>query len=603
MPLTKINSSLAQALNRKRYVSLTPVQEAVLEIKNPDQDLLVSAQTGSGKTVAYGLTMAHTLLRSNLQFDFSRAPQALIVAPTRELALQVHQELCWLFEDTRAKIITCIGGMNVRKEASALERGTHIVVGTPGRLCDHVRRRHLDLSHLQVMVLDEADEMLDLGFRDELEELLSACSNEHRTLLFSATIDKEIESLARRYQKNALRINTVSSLQHRDIEYHATVSHPKEIDNTIINLIRYIDSPTAMVFCATRELVRHMQSTLIERGFSCVALSGDLGQDERNHAIKSLRTGQVKVCVATDVAARGLDLPMLDLVIHASLPTNPASLLHRSGRTGRAGRKGICALVVPNNQRHRAERLLAKAKITAVWENPPSVVSIREKDNQRLLNHPVLSNCKDVSAEDQELVKKLTEQFSLSELANAVVSLYRSTIPDPEEITTVALDNRRSSNVDREFRRDKKPFSKSFQGSSWFEIPIGRHNKADPKWLIPILCKVGNIQKSDIGDIRITDKVTKFEIAENKAADFTQNITNNKNEDIKIYSSSPEVGFQPRKPSKGYSNKSLGKEKGRIREKDREKTRGEFDKRKRKNVAGVAPLPKTSNGSSRKRRK
>ncbi|MDI2090912.1 DEAD/DEAH box helicase [Commensalibacter oyaizuii] len=611
MPFTKINSSLAQALEHKGYASLTPVQEAVLENENPQQDLLVSAQTGSGKTVAYGIAMAPTLLDEKKTFQAPSTPQALIIAPTRELALQVHQELCWLYADTKAKIITCIGGMNVRKEAYTLDHGAHIVVGTPGRLCDHVRRHHLDLSNLQVIVLDEADEMLDLGFRDELEELLSACPKDRRTLLFSATIDKEIESLARRYQNKALRINTVSNTQHRDIEYRAAVTHPKEIDNAVVNLLRFIDSPTAMVFCATRELVRHMQSALIERGFSCVALSGDLGQEERTHAIKSLRTGQVRVCVATDVAARGLDLPTLDLVIHASLPTNHATLLHRSGRTGRAGRKGICALIVPSNQRHRAERLLSKAKISATWENPPNIAAIREKDNQRLLSHPSLIGSKEILSEDQHLIEQLTEQFSTNDLANAVISLYRSIIPNPEEITEITLDSKRGGGMGRDnvHERGDRRSTHSFATGSWYEIPVGRSERADPKWLIPMICKAGNIQKKDIGSIRISDKVTKFEIAADKVDDFNKAIAKVKDDSAKIYPSSPDSfsdskreGYKGR-GGRGGPRKEAGGGRGRS---ERDKDRPKSEHRKgggRKKPAAAPSIAKAPGASSRKRRK
>lgn len=547
MPFTQIHSSLAKAIENKGYTALTAVQQAVLEQQNNEQDLLVSAQTGSGKTVAYGIAMATTLLANKNQFAAAKLPLALIIAPTRELALQVHQELSWLYTNTKAKIVTCIGGMNVRKEAYALEKGCHIVVGTPGRLCDHVRHNHLDLSGLDTIVLDEADEMLDLGFRDELEELLSACPSNHRTLLFSATIDKDIENLARRYQKKALRINTVPTNQHRDIEYHASLIHPKEVDNAVINYLRFIDSPTAMVFCATRELVRHMQSTLIERGFSCVALSGDLGQEERNHAIKSLRSGQIRVCVATDVAARGLDLPTLDLVIHASLPTNSATLLHRSGRTGRAGRKGRCVLIVPSNQRNRAERLLAHAKVTASWENPPDMMAIREKDNQRLLSNPALLSSKDIMEEDQPLIQQLIEQFNLNELANAVISFYRSIIPNPEEITNISLQKQRSAPYNKENRRQKSSEKYAFTNGVWYEIPVGRNEKADPKWLIPTICKSGNIQKKDIGNIRIFDNATKFEISSEKKDIFNKNIANDKS--VNIYqTSAPSIGEGDKKP-------------------------------------------------------
>ena len=227
----------------------------------------------------------------------------------------------------------------------------HIVVGTPGRLCDHLERGALSLAKVEAVVLDEADEMLDMGFREDLERLLEAAPAERRTLLFSATIPKDIATLAKRYQKNALRIATATeSERHRDIEYLAVPIIPRERDLAVVNLLRYHDAPGALVFCATRDGVTRLAANLSERGFSVAALSGELSQRERNQALQALRDGRARVCVATDVAARGLDLPDLGLVIHADLPQNKQVLVHRSGRTGRAGRKGIAILLVPDQR-------------------------------------------------------------------------------------------------------------------------------------------------------------------------------------------------------------------------------------------------------------
>ena len=225
-----------------------------------------------------------------------------------------------------------------------------------------IKRRCLRTRGIRTLVLDEADEMLDLGFRDELETLLKQTPDTRRTLLFSATIPREIAALAKRYQRDALRIDTVSGTrQHADIEYRAVIAGRNDEEHAVVNVLRYFESPTAMVFCSTREMVRHMHGSLLERGFASVALSGELSQSERSRALESLRTGQARVCVATDVAARGLDLPDLGLVVHAALPTDSPTLLHRSGRTGRAGRKGTCVIIVPISRRRKAEQLLAGA--------------------------------------------------------------------------------------------------------------------------------------------------------------------------------------------------------------------------------------------------
>ncbi|MDO9172380.1 MAG: DEAD/DEAH box helicase, partial [bacterium] len=356
------------------------------------RDLLVSAQTGSGKTVAFGMAMAPTLLGEAERFGEYGAPLALIIAPTRELALQVSRELTWLYARTGAIVVSCVGGMDARSEQRTLNRGCHIVVGTPGRLRDHLERGHLDLSALKVAVLDEADEMLDLGFREDLEFILEATPAERRTLLFSATIAKDIATLAKTFQRDAVRIDTTTrNAPHGDIEYRAIRIAPNEIEHAVVNVLRHFDAGGALVFCATRDAVRHLHSSLRERGFEVVGLSGEMGQRERNDALQSLRDRRARVCVATDVAARGLDLPDLGLVIHADLPVNKAALLHRSGRTGRAGKKGVSVLLVPYTRRRKAEMLIGNAGVEAVWSGPPSAEEIRAGDTVRMLNDPTLT--------------------------------------------------------------------------------------------------------------------------------------------------------------------------------------------------------------------
>jgi ATP-dependent RNA helicase DeaD len=290
------------------------VQLAVLEADKAGRDLLVSAQTGSGKTVAFGLAIAPTLLGEAEHLLQAAEPMALIIAPTRELAMQVQRELDWLYKDTGARIVTCVGGMDVRAEARQLSLGAHIVVGTPGRLRDHLERQRLNLSKLVAVVLDEADEMLDLGFQEDLEFILDATPESRQTLLFSATMPREIETLARRYQRDAARIETLRrNEQHADIEYRAIRVAPNDIEHAVVNVIRLHDARATLVFCATRESVKRLHMRLVERGFSAVALSGELTQSERMHALQALRDGRARVLVATDVAARGLDLPELTL--------------------------------------------------------------------------------------------------------------------------------------------------------------------------------------------------------------------------------------------------------------------------------------------------
>jgi ATP-dependent RNA helicase DeaD len=445
MAFSGTHPSLLGALAARNYNDPTPVQEAVLRPEAANRDLLVSAQTGSGKTVAYGLALAPMLLRDSERFAQARHPLALVVAPTRELALQVQRELQWLFADTGARVVSAVGGMDIRREQRLLAQGAHIVVGTPGRLADHLDQRHLDLSQIRSVVLDEADEMLDLGFREELEALLDATPTDRRTLLFSATLPKAIMGLAKRYQKNALRLALSRENEpHRDIEYRAFPIRPRDSEHAVVNSLRYFDAQGALVFCSTREAVRHLHANLQERGFSAVALSGELKQHERTNALQALRDGRARVCVATDVAARGLDMPDLGLVIHADLPQNREALLHRSGRTGRAGRKGLSVMLVPAPRRRAAERLLAAAKIKATWSPAPSADAIRARDEEILVRE-IVSMAGAPAEEDLAAGRILLEQRSPEELAAMLVRSRRERLPAPEVLNDPGPDGNQAS--------------------------------------------------------------------------------------------------------------------------------------------------------------
>jgi ATP-dependent RNA helicase DeaD len=550
MPFPIKNPALARALLARGYNDPTAVQLAVLTAEADDRDLLVSAQTGSGKTVAYGLALASTILGDAERLPATILPLVLVIAPTRELAIQVHAELTWLYEPAGGRIVSCVGGMDARREQRALAAGCHMVVGTPGRLQDHINRGALKLNECEVVVLDEADEMLDLGFKDELEFILSAAPETRRTLLFSATIAKEIASLARKYQQNALRIDTGSRNQpHADIEYRAIRIAGHEIEVGLVNLLRMHDS-RALVFCATRDSVRHLHASLLARGFNAVALSGELTQNERNAALSALREGRAQVCIATDVAARGLDLPDLDLVIHADLPTNKATMLHRSGRTGRAGRKGLCLLLVPNSKRRRAELLLGSANIEASWEDPPTPDQIRARDQERLLEDPLLTQLP--ADEELTLAQALLARQSPEAIAAALIRLYRARLPEPGRITIQAAPAPREAFAARIERapRESSPFERRTDGApmAWFRAAVGRGNNADPKWLIPLICRLGGVTKQDIGAIRIFDRETKFEILQDSAARFTASIALGGTGEIAIEPTTPPGAGPARDP-------------------------------------------------------
>ncbi|TDK48100.1 DEAD/DEAH box helicase [Antarcticimicrobium luteum] len=497
---------LSEALAERGFDKLTPVQEAVIAPDVATSDLLVSAQTGSGKTVGFGLAIAPTLLGDEVVFGPAAEPLALVVAPTRELAFQVKRELAWLYARTGAVVASCVGGMDMRDERRALDRGAHIVVGTPGRLRDHIERGSLDLSGLRVAILDEADEMLDLGFREDLEFILGAAPEDRRTLLFSATVPPTIAKLAQKFQRDARRINTLSGTeQHADISYQALRVAAPDSEHAIFNLLRFHHDESAIVFANTRAAVNHLTARLSNRGLAVVSLSGELSQSERSHALQAMRDGRARVCVATDVAARGIDLPNLNLVIHADLPSNTEGLLHRSGRTGRAGRKGISALIVPPKAVNKAERLLKWAKISAEWTVAPSAEGILRQDEERLLSDPAWNE--PLTEAQTDFAAKLLALHSPEVIAAAYLRLYRSRHAAPEEL--LPPDTKPAARADRDFGP-----------SRWIALSAGHKDRAEARWLLPLLCRAGNLDKSAIGAIRVQDSETFVELSEASVEGF-----------------------------------------------------------------------------------
>ena len=516
MPFSTLPPVIGEALSARGYDAPTPVQAAVIEPEAAGRDLIVSAQTGSGKTVAFGVAMAERILAELGGSPLSETPLALVIAPTRELALQVSRELGWLYAGAHIRIATCVGGMDASKERRNLRGGPAIVVGTPGRLRDHIERGALDLSGLAAVVLDEADEMLDMGFREDLEEILDATPEGRRTLLFSATMPRPIERLAERYQNNALRLSLVGETRgHGDIEYQAMAVGPSEIENAVVNLLRFHEAETAICFCATRESVRRLHATLQNRGFGVVALSGEHSQSERNQALQALRDRRARVCVATDVAARGIDLPTLSLVIHVEIPRDAETLQHRSGRTGRAGKKGTAAIVVPYNRRRRVEGMLRGAQIEAQWIDAPTPEAIAKRDRKRLLE--TITEPREYEEGDRELAADLMARMTPEDIAAALVHAHRSELPAPEELLANTPEARAKAKAERH-----RP---GFEDTVWFKMDIGRRHNAEPRWIMPLICRRGHITRNEIGAIRIGQHETWFEVPRavgGKVADAVQ---------------------------------------------------------------------------------
>ncbi|WP_415404322.1 DEAD/DEAH box helicase [Tateyamaria sp. SN3-11] len=541
---------LQTALTARGYTDLTPVQTAVTDPALTAADLLVSAQTGSGKTVGFGLALGPTLLGDEDLFQMADAPLALVIAPTRELAMQVKRELGWLYGETGVVMASCVGGMDMRDERRALGRGAHIVVATPGRLRDHIMRGSIDLTAIRGVVLDEADEMLDLGFREDLEFILGECPDTRRTLMFSATVPAQIARLAKTYQKDAVRVETTSGQkQHADITYQAMMVANHDAENAIINILRFHEAPNAIVFCNTRAMVNRVTTRLSNRGFPVVALSGELTQSERTNALQAMRDGRARVCVATDVAARGIDLPNLDLVVHAELPSNHETLLHRSGRTGRAGRKGTSALIVTAKVRSKAMRILKGAKLEAEWVDAPSAEAVRAQDEIRLMDDPMWTDA--ITEGEADMVAKFTERFTPEQLAAAVLRIHGLRHSAPEHLSAVT--------------GEKAPKARApFGPSTWFSVTGGRDQGVEVRRLLPIICNAGDITKDDIGAIRIVGDMSYVELKTEAVDGFLKNLGAamqveggakvTRLDGIPDAASQPKPRFEP-KPKRDYGDK------------------------------------------------
>ncbi len=352
-----VSPELSALLEARGITEASPIQEQTLPHTMEGRDLIGRARTGTGKTLAFALPILSKLTPNR---ERGRGPRAIIMAPTRELAKQVSEEFSK--SGPSFEVLTIYGGAAYGPQEKALQRGVDIVIGTPGRIIDHIERGNLRLDDVQFAVLDEADEMLSVGFADAIESILSATPKERQTMLFSATIPSGLARLAREYLNNPLTVDLVgdSRMQAATSVEHLKIKAGRTRTRLLADLLTVYNPERAIIFTRTKREVDELAMELIHRGTEAEALHGDLAQSQRERALGAFRSGRVKVLVATDVAARGLDIPEVDLVVQYHLPQDPESYVHRSGRTGRAGRTGT-AIVLYGDREMRDLRGLENA--------------------------------------------------------------------------------------------------------------------------------------------------------------------------------------------------------------------------------------------------
>jgi ATP-dependent RNA helicase DeaD len=516
---------LASALESRGFTGLTAIQRAVLDPAVVARDLRLSSETGSGKTVAIGLVLADQLAALPPPPRKKRpvaAPRILVIAPTRELAAQLQGELEWLYRPLGARLAVVTGGTSIRRDFAILAGGPHVVVGTPGRLVDHLRRGSLDLSAVETVVLDEADEMLEMGFRDDLELLLESTPEARRTHMVSATFPREVLRLANRYQRDPVTVQgSPAGVPNQDIRHLAFTVAERDRVSALINVLLASPGQRTLVFVRTRASASSLASELGRHGFSVGPLSGEMGQRERTATLEAFRAGTIEILVATDVAARGLDIDDVRQVVHFDLPENGEVFTHRSGRTARAGNKGTSIVLVPPRGRARLEAGFRRLGVEVEWRRAPSPDDIRRAADARLLDE--LSASEPARSESQELAERLLADHD-DPVALVAALLERSGHRGPCDPRHVAEPAHRpaapAARGARASHRPERRRADSGESFTRFHVTWGRKGGANPNRLVAMVCRRGGIRSHHIGSIKIADASSMIEVSSEIAPAF-----------------------------------------------------------------------------------
>lgn len=416
-----IREELLSAIAQKGFSTPTPVQEKVLSLDHFDRDLIVRAKTGSGKTLAFLLPLLQEMNPSEKQ------PGILVLSPTRELAQQTAKEAEWLSRRLNVSVATLVGGLDMSAQIRSLRDGAAIIVGTPGRTLDHINRSSLRTDGITSVILDEGDHMLDMGFREELEGILDALPNLNRSWLFSATMPREVKELSRKYLKQPVFISLVEDGdQHGDIVHKAYLVPFRRKMEGLVNVLLWERPKRGLIFCHTRLETMNVSGRLAEEGFNAGALHGEMTQRERNAVLTSFKNGTIPLLVATNVAARGLDVEGVSHVIQIGLPDDKDTFIHRSGRTGRAGHEGLNILILSPQEAGKFKYMFGSSKVDIEWDNVPDVQAInraqREIAEENLLTLKEAVDTEDYLRWADDLLTRATPKDLVARLLYALTS-------------------------------------------------------------------------------------------------------------------------------------------------------------------------------------
>jgi ATP-dependent RNA helicase DeaD len=489
-----LSGPLLTAIADLGYDEPTPIQEQSIPVLLSGRDVIAQAQTGTGKTAAFALPIVARLTPEVL-------PQALILAPTRELAMQVAEAIYKYSKGSKARVAPLYGGQPIMRQLRALEQGVQVVVGTPGRIMDHMRRGTLVLDQVKTVVLDEADEMLDMGFAEDIEYILQHTPQERQTALFSATMPPAVNGLAKKYTRDAVRISIAAeqlTAPRTQQTYYEVLARDK-----LDALCRILDVETpasAMIFCRTRSEADALGESLQGRGYAAEVIHGDLAQTQRDRVMKRFRDGQAELLVATDVAARGLDIPEVSHVVNYDVPNDPEAYVHRIGRTGRAGREGKAITIITPRERRQLMIIQRVSKARITREKIPSLADVaarRRAAFREQLTEVLLDGKLDPYL---LMVEELAEEYDPLDLAAAAFSLLLKEVEQEETITTVAGD---AIGVE--------------PGMARLFVDVGRAEKVRPADLVGAIANESGVPGKRIGSIEIYDRFSFVEVPSDAA--------------------------------------------------------------------------------------
>ncbi|KMO80209.1 ATP-dependent RNA helicase [Mycolicibacterium chubuense] len=498
----QIHPSVLQAVNDVGYESPSPIQAATIPAMLAGSDVVGLAQTGTGKTAAFAIPILSKIDTS------SRTTQALVLAPTRELALQVAEAFSRYGAHLNVNVLPVYGGSSYGPQLAGLRRGAHIVVGTPGRVIDHLEKGTLDVSHLDYMVLDEADEMLQMGFAEDVERILADTPEYKQVALFSATMPPAIKKITAKYLHDPVEVTVKSKTQTAEniTQRYIQVSYPRKMD-ALTRLLEVEQGDAMIVFVRTKQATEEVAEKLKARGFAAAAINGDIPQAVRERTINSLKDGSIDILVATDVAARGLDVERISHVVNFDIPHDPESYVHRIGRTGRAGRSGTALLFVTPRERHLLGAIERVTRQKLIESELPSVDDVNERRVQKFRDSITAA----LAAPGIELFRKLVEGYErdhdvpMADIAAALALQSRDgeefllTEPPPEK----RREKRdRPDRPDRDDRGPRKPRERRSDLAT-YRIAVGKRHKAMPGAIVGAIANEGGLHRSDFGHIAI----------------------------------------------------------------------------------------------------